>query len=51
MIAVAVTQDGPSAGAGLQEGDVITQLDGVGATSAEQLQALTLTKQPGEPCP
>jgi putative serine protease PepD len=39
---------GPAAQAGLQEGDVITTIDGQPATSNTQLQAITLTKKPGE---
>jgi putative serine protease PepD len=39
---------GPAAQAGLREGDVITTIDGQPATSNTQLQAITLTKKPGE---
>ncbi len=44
----AVKPGGPSAQAGLQVGDVITKIDGDDATSATQLESLTLTKKPGE---
>ena len=44
----AVEPGGPSAQAGLQVGDVITKIDGDDATSATQLESLTLTKKPGE---
>jgi putative serine protease PepD len=39
---------GPAAKAGLQQGDVITEIDGQTATTNVQLQELTLTKQPGD---
>jgi putative serine protease PepD len=39
---------GPSAQAGLQDGDVITTIDGQPAVSNTQLQEITLTKRPGE---
>jgi len=48
LYVVAVTPGGPSAGAGLREGDVIVTINGQPATSAEQLLALTLTKRPGD---
>jgi putative serine protease PepD len=48
LYVVGTTPGGAAAQAGLQSGDVITKLDGQTATSAEQLQALTLTKRPGE---
>jgi putative serine protease PepD len=51
LYVVGVTPGGPSAAAGIQQGDVITKLDGVAATSAEQLEALTLTKRPAETVP
>jgi putative serine protease PepD len=44
----AVKPGGPSAQAGLQVGDVITKIDGDDATSATQLESLTLTKKPGD---
>jgi putative serine protease PepD len=48
LYVVITTPSGPSESAGLRTGDVITKLDGQAATSAEQLQALTLTRRPGE---
>jgi putative serine protease PepD len=43
-----VVVGGPSAQAGLRPGDVITTLDGEPAQTVTQLEALTLTKKPGE---
>jgi putative serine protease PepD len=43
-----VVPGGPSASAGIREGDVITEIDGTPATSNVQLQELTLTKKPGD---
>jgi putative serine protease PepD len=43
-----VVAGGPSAQAGLREGDVITKVDGKAATSNVQLQELTITKSPGD---
>jgi putative serine protease PepD len=43
-----VVAGGPSAQAGLREGDVITKVDGKAATSNVQLQELTITKNPGD---
>jgi len=48
LYVVEVQSGGPAASAGLRVGDVITKLDDQNATSAEQLQALTLTRRPGE---
>jgi putative serine protease PepD len=48
LFVVATTPGGPSDNAGIRADDIITELDGVPATSAEQLQALTLTKRPGD---
>lgn len=42
-----VVQGGAAAQAGLQQGDVITRLDGDEVTSADQLQALAITRGPG----
>lgn len=47
----AVIPAGPSAQAGLAQGDVITKIDGKPATSNVQLQELTLTKSPGTKVP
>jgi putative serine protease PepD len=43
-----VVPGGPSAAAGLQAGDVITELNGKPATSTDQLAALTITEKPGD---
>lgn len=43
-----VVPGGPSAQAGLRQGDVITTIDGQPARSNTQLQEITLTKKPGE---
>jgi len=43
-----VAPGGPAASAGLQPGDVITEIDGQAATSNIQLESLTLTKRPGD---
>ena len=43
-----VVPGGPSASAGLRQGDVITEIDGQPATSNVQLQEITLTKKPGD---
>jgi putative serine protease PepD len=43
-----VVPGGPSADAGLQAGDIITELNGTPATSSEQLEALTITEKPGD---
>jgi putative serine protease PepD len=44
----AVVPGGPAAQAGLRQGDVITKINGEAATSAVQLQELTLTRKPGD---
>jgi putative serine protease PepD len=44
----AVVPGGPAAAAGLQQGDVVTKLDGEPATNPTQLALLTLKKKPGE---
>jgi putative serine protease PepD len=46
-----VVPAGPAALAGLQQGDVITEVDGQPATSPTQLALLTLKKKPGETVP
>ncbi len=43
-----VVPGSPAAQAGLQSGDIITEIDGEPARSTDQLQALTLTKRPGD---
>jgi putative serine protease PepD len=43
-----VQPGGPAATAGLRPGDVITEIDGQPATSADQLIALTITKKAGD---
>ncbi len=42
-----VVPGGPSASAGLQEGDIITEINGQPATDPNQLQALTITQRAG----
>jgi putative serine protease PepD len=48
LFVVGVVPNGPSAKAGLRQGDVITKVDGNPATSNVQLQELTITKSPGD---
>jgi putative serine protease PepD len=48
LFVVAVAPGGPAATAGLRAGDIVTEIDGTPATSAEQLQALTLTRKAGD---
>jgi putative serine protease PepD len=48
LLVVATAPGGPTDAAGIREGDIITELDGNRAGSAEQLQALTLTRRPGD---
>ena len=48
LFVAGVVPGGPAAKAGLQQGDVITEIDGQTATTNVQLQELTLTKQPGD---
>lgn len=43
-----VTRGGPAESAGLNKGDVITEVDGAEIQNADQLQATTLTKRPGD---
>jgi putative serine protease PepD len=44
----ALDPQGPAARAGLQAGDVITEIDGSPAASSIQLESLTLTRRPGD---
>lgn len=48
LFVAGVVANGPSAQAGLREGDIITKVDGKAATSNVQLQELTLTKKAGD---
>jgi putative serine protease PepD len=48
LFVAGVVAGGPAAKAGLQRGDVITEIDGQTATTNVQLQELTLTKAPGD---
>ncbi len=45
---VAVDPTGPAAQAGIEAGDLITEVDGEPVTGSDQLLALTLTKRAGE---
>jgi putative serine protease PepD len=48
LFVVATQPGGPADAAGLRPGDIITKIDDQNATSADQLQALTLTRRPGD---
>ena len=48
LFVAGVVAGGPAAKAGLQQGDVITEINGQTATTNVQLQELTLTKQAGD---
>jgi putative serine protease PepD len=48
LFVAGVPAGGPAEKAGIQQGDVITTIDGQPATSNVQLQELTITKKPGE---
>jgi putative serine protease PepD len=48
LFVAGVVAGGPAAKAGLQQGDVITEINGEAATTNVQLQELTLTKSPGD---
>src|SRR5262249_16403142 len=48
LYVVATQPAGPAAVAGLEVGDIIRKLDDQNATSADQLQALALTRRPGD---
>ena len=43
-----VVPGGPAATAGLQEGDIITEINGEPATDPNQLQAITITQRAGD---
>jgi putative serine protease PepD len=45
---VAVVAGGPAQAAGLNAGDIITEVDNTPATSTDTLAAITLTKRPGD---
>ncbi|HEY7859629.1 MAG TPA: PDZ domain-containing protein, partial [Candidatus Nanopelagicales bacterium] len=42
---------GPAAKAGIESGDIITEVNGQPATSVDQLTVLTLTKNAGDSVP
>ena len=48
LYVVRVIPNGPSGKAGLQAGDIITELNGKAATDPNQLEALTLTERAGD---
>jgi putative serine protease PepD len=48
LLVAAVVPGGPSADAGLRAGDLITSIDGKPATDTTQLEAITLSKRPGD---
>ena len=48
LFVVGTEPGGPSAIAGIREGDVITEIGDEPAVTAQQLQALTLTERPGQ---
>jgi putative serine protease PepD len=48
LFVVSVTPGGPAQQAGLQEGDIITEINGQPATDTNQLYALTLTQRAGD---
>jgi putative serine protease PepD len=48
LLVTAVSPGGPAANAGLQAGDIITEINGQPATDPSQLLALTLTKRAGD---
>jgi putative serine protease PepD len=48
LFVVSTTSGGPAQAAGLQANDVLTGLDGVPVGDADQLEALSVTKSPGD---
>jgi putative serine protease PepD len=48
LLVTGVVAGGPAASAGLRAGDVITTIEGTGATNTDQLMALTLTRRAGD---
>jgi putative serine protease PepD len=48
LYVLAVTAGGPAQAAGLRLGDVITGVDGASVTDADQLEALSVTRSPGD---
>jgi putative serine protease PepD len=48
LFVVSVTPGGPAQQAGLQEGDIVTEINGEPATDSNQLYALTLTQRAGD---
>jgi putative serine protease PepD len=48
LYVVGVTPAGPAEAAGIRPGDVLTAIDGVAVTDADQLDVLSVTRRPGE---
>ena len=48
LFVASVDAGGPAATAGIQPGDIITEIDGQAATSADQLVVVTLTRRAGD---
>jgi putative serine protease PepD len=48
LLVTSTAPGGPADAAGIRVGDIITALDGQQTTNAEQLQALTIIKRPGD---
>ncbi|HEY7859490.1 MAG TPA: trypsin-like peptidase domain-containing protein [Candidatus Nanopelagicales bacterium] len=51
LFVVGVAAGGPAAKAGIESGDIITEVNGQPATSVDQLTVLTLTKNAGDSVP